>query len=305
MSITVVIPSYNRPNKVKKAILSIVSQTILPQEIIVVDDSSDSPLTDSIFQDVSDNVKCKLLRNDKTMGANFARNRGIEEAESEWISFLDDDDEFNPEKIEQVRKAITTQNNVDIIYHSATIYMVNEGVNYKSGSAGSLSNDIYTELLVKNIVGGTSVATIKKNTLMEIGGVDENLPALQDYDIWLRLAKAQKNFCYINKPLLKYHHETKAKSISKSLSNNKIAIEIIEKKHKKRFESLNKQQFKEHEIWKHQMRVHKSLMNRQYVGAICEQIILFQRFPSIKSFIELLVVVTGPKVVFKLKSIIN
>lgn len=305
MSISVVIPSYNRSEKVRKAILSIGAQTILPQEIIIVDDCSDVPLTDSIFHNVCEKVKCKLLRNDESKGANFARNRGVLQAESEWISFLDDDDEFVPEKIEVIESVISNQNDVDIIYHSATIYMVNERVHYKSGASGPLSNDMYNELLVKNIIGGTSAATIKKKTMMEVGGFDENLPALQDYDLWLRLAKANKKFHFIAKPLLNYHHETKTNSISKSLSNNKIAIETIEKKHKIDFDSLSKQQLKEHEMWKQKMRVHKSLMNRQYKGAIREQMTFFKNYPSVKSFIELLVVLAGPKIAFKIKSIIN
>jgi len=304
-SISVVIPTHNRPESLQRALKSVFNQTILPGEIVVIDDGSNPPVDESVFYECPKQIEWTLLRNVTAKGANNARNKGIESVSGEWIAFLDDDDEFETNKIEEIKKILSTQLNVDIIYHSATIYMVNEGVSYKSGTTIPQSENIYKDLLIKNIVGGTSVATIKKKSLRDVGGFDEKLPALQDYDLWLRLAKANKYFQFIDKPLLKYHHETKTNSISKSLINNKIAIDEIEEKHHNDFKKLSRNHFKKHEMWKQKMRVHKSLMNRQYKGAVQEQLTFFQKFPSIKSFLALLVIIAGPKVSFKLKSIVG
>src|SRR5690606_9048843 len=144
-------------------------------------------------------VEVKLLRNEKPMGGNNARNRGVLASTSDYIAFLDDDDAFKPNKIEELKKAILDGVNADIIYHPAHIHMINEGVSYFSKpKIFKEGEDIFRKLLLENVIGGTPMVTIKRQSLVDVGLFDEEMPALQDYELWLRMAKAGASFYYVD-----------------------------------------------------------------------------------------------------------
>lgn len=97
--ISVVIPVYNRPDELKRAIQSVLLQTFQRFEIIVVDDGSTADIH-SVCASFGD-FRIRIFKNDKHTNANVARNRGIHEANGEYIAMLDSDDEFFPEHLER------------------------------------------------------------------------------------------------------------------------------------------------------------------------------------------------------------
>ena len=100
MKISVVIPLYNKRTSVIRALNSVLSQTIQPEEIIVVNDGS----TDGSEQLVNElNHPLVRLINQPNAGVSAARNRGIKEAKGDWIAFLDADDEWMPEYLETIK----------------------------------------------------------------------------------------------------------------------------------------------------------------------------------------------------------
>ncbi len=215
-TISVVIPTHNRVEELQRALGSVYRQTLLPNELIVVDDGSESAITKDIFQDVPKSLETVLLRNDVPMGANHARNIGIKAANCDWIAFLDDDDAFYPNKIEVVSKAIKNNPDRDLFYHPAKINMVNEKLAYFTNPREYKPNDdIFRLLLIKNEIGGTSMAIVRRSKLFEVGGFDEQMPSMQDYELWLRLTKNGARVKKINQPLTKYSCITKKGSISK------------------------------------------------------------------------------------------
>lgn len=96
--VTVIIPVFNRAERVSKAIHSIASQTFEDWELIVVDDGSSIPVSEELFSDMPDG-KFRLVRHEKNLGASAARNTGILAARGAYVSFLDSDDEWHPEKL--------------------------------------------------------------------------------------------------------------------------------------------------------------------------------------------------------------
>ena len=92
--ITVIIPTQNRLENLKKAILSVFKQTTVPLELIVVDDCSNEPVKMEVFKAAPSKTECRIVRLNKIRGANYARNIGIEKAQGKYIAMLDDDDLF-------------------------------------------------------------------------------------------------------------------------------------------------------------------------------------------------------------------
>src|SRR5690554_3483648 len=105
-TISVVIPTHNRPTGLALSLKSILGQTCLPAEIVVVDDGSFPIVEDSIFDGFPTSIKCTLLRNEQPKGGNNARNRGIKAATGDYIAFLDDDDQFSRNKIEAISRVL-------------------------------------------------------------------------------------------------------------------------------------------------------------------------------------------------------
>jgi glucosyl-dolichyl phosphate glucuronosyltransferase len=102
-TISVIIPSYNRPKEVRGVIRSVLNQTVKPFEIIVVDNNSTPPLELKV-----DFPNFRLIRNEKEMGSSMGRNQAIKIAKGEYMAFLDDDCVATPNWLEEVQKGIST-----------------------------------------------------------------------------------------------------------------------------------------------------------------------------------------------------
>ena len=101
--VSIIIPTFNRSKYLKRAISSALNQTYEKIEIIIIDDNSDDE-TDSVVRDFKDE-RIKYYKNNKNKGPTFSRNKGIRLSKGEYITFLDDDDELLPRKIElQINK---------------------------------------------------------------------------------------------------------------------------------------------------------------------------------------------------------
>lgn len=170
---SVVIPTRNRPAQLEKALQSVFAQTMNPKEVIVVDDGSQPPVSKHIFNQAPREIGTVLLRNDPPLGAAGARNVAVSVAKSPWIAFLDDDDQFFPEKLQTIAEAMVNNPEADLFYHPAKIHLVRERIQYISGASEPGSHkDLASNLLVKNFVGGSSMVVINKKSLIEAGGFD-------------------------------------------------------------------------------------------------------------------------------------
>ena len=132
--ISVLIITHNRHAALRRAIASVARQTVLPMELIVVDDGSMPPVSKddlALAAGLPHPLPLRLVRNAAPSGPAHARNAGIAAAAGAWIAFLDDDDEFSPDKIDTVARALVRlRESADVLYHPAQIVMVNEGVTY-------------------------------------------------------------------------------------------------------------------------------------------------------------------------------
>lgn len=198
--VSVILPTYNRAELLKRAIDSVRAQTYENLEILIIDDAS-SDDTESIVRSYRD-ARIRYIRHSSNLGGAAARNTGLQLARGHFIAFLDSDDEWVPEKVERHIEVFQTYPDYDIVY-SAIRQVYPDGsfrISYHDGPEGR----IYDLLLQRNVVGPTSAFVIRRTCFERVGGFDESLPSAQDYDMWLRLARHYKFKC-IREPLVNYY----------------------------------------------------------------------------------------------------
>lgn len=191
--VSAIITTYKRPLDVlKRSLDSVRNQTYENLEIIIVDDSPESFEGRKLIEDYLNQLKEDRLiyiKHPKNMGANAARNTGINNSTGSYIAFLDDDDEWKPKKIElQMNKF---DDEVGLVYCKAEVK------DETSGKTRLVLNQIkdgylFRDLLEQNFVGSNSFVLIRKAAIIEVGGYDEQLLSNQDYDLFLRIAEKYK-----------------------------------------------------------------------------------------------------------------
>ena len=197
--ISVIIPTYNRCDLLKRAINSVIKQTITPKEIIIVDNGS----TDQTYQMVSSLFPEISYFIEKKRGVSAARNKGILESKSKWIAFLDSDDAWKPTKLEkQMEYSVFNQDKYRIIHTDENWYRNKKFLNQLKKHKKSGGN-IFKNSLQLCCISPSSVV-LKKQIFDDYGLFDENLEVCEDYDMWIRIT-AKEEVGFLDSPLvLKY-----------------------------------------------------------------------------------------------------
>ncbi len=197
--ISVIIPTYNRCDLLKRAINSVIKQTITPKEIIIVDNGS----TDQTYHMVSSLFPEINYFIEKKRGVSAARNKGILESKSKWIAFLDSDDAWKPTKLEkQIEYSVFNQDKYRIIHTDETWYRNKKFLNQLKKHKKSGGN-IFKNSLQLCCISPSSVV-LKKQIFNDYGLFDENLEVCEDYDMWIRIT-AKEEVGFLDSPLvLKY-----------------------------------------------------------------------------------------------------
>jgi glycosyltransferase involved in cell wall biosynthesis len=197
--VSVVIPTYNRADTILKAIDSVLKQTFHDFEIIIIDDGS-TDKTYEIVKQINDK-RIRYIRHEKNKGASSARNTGIKIAKGQYIAFQDSDDEWLPDKLEkQIVILDSSPNEVGIIYCGFWRTSSIGKIYFPPGKITKIEGDLNKDLLKGNYIGMPTVV-IKKDCFIKCGNFDEELPSLEDWELFIRLAKYYEFRC-INEPLV-------------------------------------------------------------------------------------------------------
>jgi len=195
--VSVIIPTYNRPTYLQRAIGSTLNQTYENLEIIIIDDCSTQDIS-TVVNEFQDN-RIKYFKNTTNQGSVFSRNRGLSICTGEYVNFLDDDDEILPQKIEfQIAKF--KESNVE------NLGVVSCDMEYKRKDINMLKKNhlkgnIYKKLLKQYCIYGIHSMLIKKEFTPKF---DLNLKSSQEYDLSIKLA-SKCNFDYVPKRLAITH----------------------------------------------------------------------------------------------------
>jgi glycosyltransferase involved in cell wall biosynthesis len=222
-SVDVVIPVYNGEAFIKDAIESIVHQTYLPRQIIVVNDGS-TDATEQIIYDYINQINSDVFINyikKNNGGPNSARNKGVEHCSSEFIAFLDADDIWEKDKLEKQIDVFKYSNfkNLGVVYCDYDIIDVN-GKLISNFPCFALNTKVKGNIL-KYLLNGNMVASsasgvlIKKECFEKVGLFDECLYTSEDWDMWLRIAELYE-FDYVNEKLVKLRRHNWNSSNSRS-----------------------------------------------------------------------------------------
>jgi len=192
-AIAVVMPVYNRAASVRAAIDSVLAQDFPDFELLAVDDGSKDG-TPEVIEAIGD-PRIRCLRQPQNRGGNAARNRGIREAESPLICFLDSDDEFLPHKLGFVAEFFARHPEIDVLADSfRLIYPPETGKapadrpNPELWTSAEVEQAVFSRRLYK----ATPALSARKKALEEIGLFDETLKRRQDMDLILRLTRSAR-----------------------------------------------------------------------------------------------------------------
>lgn len=199
---SIIIPTYNRAEKLCRAIKSVEEQTFRDFELIVCDDGSTDD-TRSVVDSFAGRMKVTYLWEKNWGGPARPRNNGIHAAQGEWLCFLDADDWWYPEKLKVAARYLSAS---DIIYHDLDKYPPKALPSTRKMRGRQLKSPAFVDLMVNGYAICNSSVAVRKRIVIEAGGFseDKSLLAVEDFDLWLKIARLTERFTYIPRSLGAY-----------------------------------------------------------------------------------------------------
>lgn len=194
---SVIIPTCNREQLLKRAVQSVLNQRSVDLEIIVVDDSTETVVSANNLQQYFRQLDITYVKTEGAKGGAYSRNLGLSYARNDIVAFLDDDDQWQPHKL-YTQALLLNNTDIALCYTGLSICKPNGSLRYSFRKPGF--PDHFKSIMKKNFIGGTSSVVAWRSHLESVGGFDASLPALQDYDLYIRLMKRWKA-CWTPEPL--------------------------------------------------------------------------------------------------------
>jgi len=199
--VSVIIPTFNRVDVLPRSIYSVLNQTFHDIELIVVDDGS----TDSTAELIASiSASIRYLRKEHE-GVSAARNSGIMASTGKLIAFLDSDDEWREDKLEK-QLELYSDDDDNFICHTNELWLKHgKPVNQKK--IHKKQGGRFFERALERCLISPSAVLISRALLVRIGYFDEDLPAAEDYDLWLRIT-AFYSVRFVSEPLVIKHGDS-------------------------------------------------------------------------------------------------
>lgn len=196
--VSIVIPTYNRANDLKRAIDSIYAQTYTNWEVLVVDNHSDDN-TDEVIASYNDK-RISLFKVHNNGVIAVSRNKGISEAKGEFVALLDSDDWWLNDKLE--RSVAALESGFDFVYHDLfLVFKTEQKRMWRTGFSRKVTDDVFNDLILNGNPISNSSVVVRTHLLRQIGGLSEDpeMIAMEDFDAWLRISKLTNKFNKLDK----------------------------------------------------------------------------------------------------------
>jgi glycosyltransferase involved in cell wall biosynthesis len=193
--VSIVVPSYNHGRFIGKMIDSVMNQSFTNWELIIIDNHS-SDNTDLVLNEYSDN-RIRVVKINNYGIVAISRNKGIKEAKGLWIAFLDSDDGWHPNKLEN---CLAHSENADLVYHDMQLYKADiDKILDKDLKSRKLVSPIIKDLLIRGNTLINSSVFVRKELLDHVSGLNEDkgMITAEDYHLWLKIAKRTNRFVYV------------------------------------------------------------------------------------------------------------
>lgn len=215
IDVSCVVVTFNRLEKLKKALDSIENQTYKNTEVIVIDNCSTDGTKEYLEnEELEKNIK--IIRMTRKENGNVCRNVAVRESRGEYIAFLDDDDFWEKTKLEKQAAKVASRSNVGLVYCGS--YVTNNDRIVASRLPKKEYKGNVSEIIFCEIFATTSCLLIKKKLIEKVGYFDEKLTHWQEYDLMIRLAQIT-NFEYVDESLVYIDNTPKGR-----LSNTNIDL---------------------------------------------------------------------------------
>ena len=200
--IAVIIPCYNYSKYLQKTIESVLNQNYKDLEIVAIDDGSTDG-TRKILESYLPKIRILSHPNNANLGAATSLNLGITETKSELITFLDSDDIWYPNKIEEQVKIFQKCSDVGLVYTNGYVIDESDNILYKLFPDGFREENISRKILLKCYIRTPSSVMVKREAFEKIGLFRPYLRNGQDHDMWIRMNEVT-NFYYLPHLLIAY-----------------------------------------------------------------------------------------------------
>lgn len=208
--VSVIIPTYNRPVFLRRAVRSVLKQTFSDLEIIVINDGGDDP---RILVPELENKKVKFINLDTNRERSVARNIGIDRSSGKYIAYLDDDDMFYPNHISILTRTLNENRSFKIVYSDAyRAYQVITSHGVKTilkdvpYSVDFSDADLFVQNYIPILCVMHDIEVVEK-----VGKFDESLSVHEDWDLWIRMAMYYK-FIHLKKITCEFSWRTDGSS---------------------------------------------------------------------------------------------
>jgi len=199
--ISIILPTFNHAKFLKKAIESVINQSYINWELIIIDNNSTDETFDIVNSYSDHRIRYSKIQNNGVIAA--SRNYGISLSNGTWIAFLDSDDWWTNNKLSRSVKYINKRK-FDLIYHDLfLVYKTNQKSYQRLAKSRNLSSPVFEDLLLNGNAILNSSVIVRKDLLEEVGLIscDTDKITWEDYDCWLKVSKRTNKFYYIKETL--------------------------------------------------------------------------------------------------------
>jgi glycosyltransferase involved in cell wall biosynthesis len=225
--VSVVMPTHDRPDRLVRALSSVLAQTYARFEVLIVDDASRAPVDDVVDRTARGDKRVKLCRLDVNKGAAGARNVALQRVNGELVAFLDDDDRWEPNKLARQVDYMVQNPRAGIVSCDHLIEL--DGTRRPARRFRGPSTFTSEQMLWINFPGSFSFVMARPSVLGDELTIDDTFESAEDWDLWLRCCR-RAGVGVVQEPLARYVFHSDPR-----LTNPKVrrrGLEAFERKHR-------------------------------------------------------------------------